>query len=47
MIKKVLIPAITAVVGIALVSGVYLNGNSQKNYKQRAAKGEQIPHSMA
>jgi hypothetical protein len=47
MIKKVLIPAITAVVGIALVSGVYLNGNSQKNYKQRVIQGEQIPHSMA
>lgn len=48
MIKKVLIPAITAVVGIAVASGVYQSFDAQKQYQLRSERANKnVPHSMA
>ena len=48
MIKKVLIPAIIAVVGIAVASGVYQSFDAQKQYQLRSeTASNNVPHSMA
>lgn len=47
MIKRVLIPAITAIVGIGISYGIYQTAKPSKVYNSRALKANMVPHSMA